>query len=175
MAGDSRLTGVVWASKVLVAVGLLAASLAFGPTRPAHAACGDSGDIWNTPCVTATSVTPSHITVNWETRNSLDDGQYRVNTDSSRRAGQWGVDTGPDSDYVIKVQGCIELAPPSTDSCDEWGEVRVHTPGAPDLYYGPDTCPQGLVWRETVPADHVCVTPEERAKAQAESKQQDIR
>src|SRR5215211_3265306 len=28
--------------------------------------------------------------------------------------------------------------------------------------YGPDTCVQGYVWREAVPGDHVCVTPETR-------------
>ena len=27
----------------------------------------------------------------------------------------------------------------------------------------PDTCLQGYVWREAVPGDHVCVTPETRA------------
>jgi hypothetical protein len=29
----------------------------------------------------------------------------------------------------------------------------------------PDTCLQGYVWREAVPGDHVCVTPETRAQA----------
>src|SRR5450631_2957098 len=29
----------------------------------------------------------------------------------------------------------------------------------------PDRCPQGLVWREVNPGDHVCVTPEVRARA----------
>ncbi|HZN20780.1 MAG TPA: hypothetical protein VFB84_21750 [Micromonosporaceae bacterium] len=28
--------------------------------------------------------------------------------------------------------------------------------------YGPDTCVQGYVWREAVPGDHVCVTPQTR-------------
>lgn len=31
--------------------------------------------------------------------------------------------------------------------------------------YGPDTCVQGYVWREAVPDDHVCVTPETRDQA----------
>jgi hypothetical protein len=30
--------------------------------------------------------------------------------------------------------------------------------------YGPDTCLQGYVWREAVPSDHVCVTPETRTQ-----------
>ncbi len=31
--------------------------------------------------------------------------------------------------------------------------------------YGPDTCKPGFVWRETRPADHVCVSPGSRARA----------
>jgi Domain of unknown function (DUF4185) len=31
------------------------------------------------------------------------------------------------------------------------------------LPFGPDTCKQGFVWREVVPDDHVCVTPDTRA------------
>jgi Peptidase family C25 len=33
--------------------------------------------------------------------------------------------------------------------------------------YGQDTCSPGLVWREALPGDHVCVTPEQRAEARA--------
>jgi hypothetical protein len=35
--------------------------------------------------------------------------------------------------------------------------------------YGRDTCLLGYVWRETVPTDHVCVTPAIRAQAQADN------
>jgi hypothetical protein len=31
--------------------------------------------------------------------------------------------------------------------------------------YGPDTCKQGYVWREAIPNDRVCVTPEARSQA----------
>jgi hypothetical protein len=31
--------------------------------------------------------------------------------------------------------------------------------------FGPDTCKAGFVWREAIPADHVCVTPASRAIA----------
>ncbi|GGP72024.1 hypothetical protein GCM10010185_51760 [Saccharothrix coeruleofusca] len=31
--------------------------------------------------------------------------------------------------------------------------------------YGPDTCRQGWVWREAVPGDHVCVTPQTRQQS----------
>ncbi|MEX5636517.1 hypothetical protein [Parafrankia sp. FMc2] len=37
--------------------------------------------------------------------------------------------------------------------------------------YGPDTCRQGWVWREAVPGDHVCVTPQTRSQAWADNAQ----
>lgn len=39
----------------------------------------------------------------------------------------------------------------------------------PDLPYGPDTCIQGLVWREARSGDTVCVTPEFRARTATEN------
>ena len=41
--------------------------------------------------------------------------------------------------------------------------------------YGPDTCIQGYVWREAVPADHVCVTPETREQTLADNALADSR
>jgi hypothetical protein len=35
--------------------------------------------------------------------------------------------------------------------------------------YGKDTCLEGYTWRETIPTDHVCVTPAARAQAQADN------
>lgn len=35
--------------------------------------------------------------------------------------------------------------------------------------FGPDTCRQGYVWRETIPSDHVCVTPTSRTTASQEN------
>lgn len=40
---------------------------------------------------------------------------------------------------------------------------------APALPYGPDTCIQGLVWREARPGDTVCVSPGFRARTAAEN------
>ena len=37
------------------------------------------------------------------------------------------------------------------------------------LPYGPDTCKQGFVWREAIPSDHVCVTPQVRAQTAADN------
>ena len=37
--------------------------------------------------------------------------------------------------------------------------------------FGPDTCRQGWVWREAVPGDHVCVTPQTRSQAWADNAQ----
>ena len=41
--------------------------------------------------------------------------------------------------------------------------------GTPPLPYGPDTCVDGFVWRDIYPGDHVCVTPDSRAKAAHEN------
>ncbi len=35
--------------------------------------------------------------------------------------------------------------------------------------FGPDTCAQGYVWREAIPSDHVCVTPDVRSRTQQEN------
>lgn len=35
--------------------------------------------------------------------------------------------------------------------------------------YGPDTCIAGFVWREAIPSDHVCVTPDVRDRTQQEN------
>jgi hypothetical protein len=43
--------------------------------------------------------------------------------------------------------------------------TRITLTGVGGGAYGPDTCLQGYVWREAVPGDHVCVTPETRAQA----------
>lgn len=44
------------------------------------------------------------------------------------------------------------------------------TPALADpLPYGPDTCVQGLVWREARPGDTVCVTPAVRARTATEN------
>jgi len=40
---------------------------------------------------------------------------------------------------------------------------------APDLPYGPDTCIQGLVWREARAGDTVCVTPGFRSSTAAQN------
>ncbi|MFK5996607.1 MAG: SH3 domain-containing protein [Rhodobacterales bacterium] len=45
---------------------------------------------------------------------------------------------------------------------------RGHTTPAP-LPYGPDTCRDGYVWRDTIPGDHVCVRPAARAAAAHEN------
>lgn len=37
--------------------------------------------------------------------------------------------------------------------------------------FGPDTCRQGWVWREAVPGDHVCVSPQTRSQAWADNGQ----
>jgi hypothetical protein len=36
--------------------------------------------------------------------------------------------------------------------------------------YGPDTCAAGYVWREAIPSDHVCVTPQSRTTVRHENR-----
>ncbi len=47
-----------------------------------------------------------------------------------------------------------------------WNPITLASEPAP---YGPDTCKQGFVWREAVPNDHVCVTPQTREQARADN------
>lgn len=42
-------------------------------------------------------------------------------------------------------------------------------PAPPPLPYGPDTCLDGYVWRDAIPGDHVCVTPDRRTLAAQEN------
>jgi len=42
-------------------------------------------------------------------------------------------------------------------------------PTPPALPYGPDTCKSGFVWRDAIPGDHVCVTPDRRTIAAQEN------
>jgi hypothetical protein len=37
--------------------------------------------------------------------------------------------------------------------------------------FGPDTCKQGYVWREAIPSDHVCVTPDTRSQTAFDNSQ----
>ncbi len=43
------------------------------------------------------------------------------------------------------------------------------TPEPTPLPYGPDTCKDGYVWRDTIPGDHVCVRPASRTAAAHEN------
>ena len=43
----------------------------------------------------------------------------------------------------------------------------------PQLAYGPDTCKSGYVWREAIPNDHACVTPESREQARTDNEARD--
>ena len=55
------------------------------------------------------------------------------------------------------------------DEEDEEEPAPPAPPPAPDLPYGPDTCKQGYVWRDAIPGDHVCVTPDRRSTAANEN------
>jgi hypothetical protein len=42
-------------------------------------------------------------------------------------------------------------------------------PAHADVYWGVDSCSQGYVWRQAVPADHVCVVPATRTQTWADN------
>ncbi|GAA3416592.1 hypothetical protein [Streptosporangium vulgare] len=54
---------------------------------------------------------------------------------------------------------------------DRSGVPALLPGGSQKKPYGPDTCKQGYVWRETTPADHVCVTPATREQVRADNAQ----
>jgi len=59
--------------------------------------------------------------------------------------------------------------------CSSTSSVAQPLTGARDCSYGSDTCIQGFVWREAVPSDHVCVTPQVRQQTRSDNSQADVR
>jgi hypothetical protein len=55
--------------------------------------------------------------------------------------------------------------------CSSTGSTAQPLTGARNCSFGPDTCIQGFVWREAVPSDHVCVTPQVREQARSDNAQ----
>lgn len=80
--------------------------------------------------------------------------------------GTWGwrrVEVTAGTTYTFRVQGCVTGI--FGDPCSGWSPEATVTI---DLPYGPDTCKSGFVWRDAVPGDHICVTPERRQKVAAD-------
>jgi hypothetical protein len=71
-------------------------------------------------------------------------------------------DAGADQSVVTVVLG--KPASPSAG-----GPPPVGNQQAQSQPFGPDTCAQGYVWREAIPSDHVCVTPDVRSRTQQEN------
>lgn len=65
----------------------------------------------------------------------------------------------PGTTYSFRVKGCVTGI--FGDPCSNWSPEATVTV---DLPYGPETCNSGFVWRDGVPGDHICVTPERRQK-----------
>src|SRR5215467_10147878 len=59
--------------------------------------------------------------------------------------------------------------------CAGWLEIMSALPTQAAGDFGPDTCLQGWVWREAIPSDHVCVTPEIRAQTANDNSQASAR
>ncbi|QND44652.1 hypothetical protein HB780_02380 (plasmid) [Rhizobium lusitanum] len=75
----------------------------------------------------------------------------------------FNVSLNRDKPYVFKVQAC-HTAFAQSSSCSQWGQTIYRR-------YGPDTCKDGFVWRELIPNDHVCVTPQTRQQGQNDNAQ----
>ena len=61
---------------------------------------------------------------------------------------------------------------PHTEGCvsGDWSnQVCVTVGNGGPLAFGPDTCKTGFEWRETVPSDHVCVSPQSRDDAKRDN------
>jgi hypothetical protein len=69
--------------------------------------------------------------------------------------------------YMFKVQACNEREPQASH-CSQWGEYCYGLEGHPELA---NMCQSGFVWREAFEGDYVCVTPDERARAQDDNNQ----
>jgi hypothetical protein len=65
--------------------------------------------------------------------------------------------------WKASVQACHTRTLQSSE-CSQWATITY-------LPYGPDTCASGFVWREVVPSDHVCVTPQTRDLVHADNGQ----
>ena len=59
----------------------------------------------------------------------------------------------------------------TTLSCEAGTPERSGSLQQIPLPHGQDTCEQGFVWREAVPNDHVCVTPQVRMQAAVDNRQ----
>jgi hypothetical protein len=125
--------------------------------------------------MTLSDVGPTFIGVRWENYGSQYD-YYNVNytveggrvqTIKHDDDGDWGYQRIdgllPGRNYTVNVQGCRTglVTPLVGPKCYDWGPVVQFTTTLP---YGPDTCKPGFVWRDAVPGDHICVTPERRQK-----------
>ncbi len=73
----------------------------------------------------------------------------------------------PNRTYRLKVQACKSRILASS-KCSPWEEISFTTRGTANAADSA-TCKQGYVWREALPFDRVCVTPQVRAQAQLDN------
>ena len=129
-----------------------------------------------------------HVCVTPETRAQA--AQDNQNADT-RKACSGDCTYGPDTciqgfvwrdafsgDYVCVTPETRAQAAQDNQNADSrkaCSQTSIPPVVASDCTYGPDTCTQGFVWREAVPGDHVCVTPETRAQAAQDNQNADSR
>ena len=69
-----------------------------------------------------------------------------------------------DGSRAVQDRGQI----PGVEAAERSGAKKSNN-GTKDCSSSPDMCRQGYVWREAVPHDHVCVTPEIRSQTHADN------
>jgi hypothetical protein len=123
------------------------------------------------------AVPSDHVCVTPQVR----DQTRTENAQAASRRNPTGGPYGPDTcaqGYVWReaFQGdhvCVPSQSREEASQDNrWATIRNACPSPlRDCSSGPGTCAQGFVWREAVPSDHVCVTPQVRDQTRTENAQ----
>ena len=109
---------------------------------------------------------------------------YNDNTQAAARRSPTGGPFGPDtcvSGFVWReaFSGDHVCVTPQTRSQaaqdNNWSKLRDACPTTRNCSSGPGTCAQGFVWREAIPNDHVCVTPQVRQDTYNDNTQAAVR
>jgi hypothetical protein len=147
---------------------LVAADCSYGPGTCGH------GFVWRE------AINNDHVCVTPQVR----DQTKSDNVQAAARRSPTGGPSGPDtcvSGFVWReaFSGDHVCVTPQTRSQaaqdNNWSKVRDACPTVRNCSAGPGTCIQGFVWREAVPNDHVCVTPQVRQDTYNDNTQTAVR
>jgi hypothetical protein len=165
---------------------LLAASLLFFSVLQASPFCDHPGTPKNLNATIRQGLAPM-VVLTWEDRASekvwwdveISDGSGRP-VDSPRPGvgrGDQGLGLHIEQSFSVPANGtrCFRVKARNesgNNGCvsEQWSNQACITVGnGGPLASGPDTCKTGFVWRETTPADHVCVDPHSRDDAKLDN------